>query len=121
MKIYFVEAESSERKFFESELADHELHFVSSLEEVEPDAEIVSTFIYSRIDASFLDRHAAVRLIATRSTTHDHLELESCAKRNVTMCIVPSYGDHVVAEHTFALLLAVARRLRESMSLNGDS
>jgi D-lactate dehydrogenase len=36
------------------------------------------------------------------------------------MCIVPSYGDHVVAEHTFALLLAVARRLRESMNL-GDS
>ena len=37
------------------------------------------------------------------------------------MCIVPSYGDHVVAEHTFALLLAVARRLRESMTLNDDS
>ena len=37
------------------------------------------------------------------------------------MCIVPSYGDHVVAEHTFALLLAVARRLRESMTLQGDS
>jgi D-lactate dehydrogenase len=121
MKIYFVEAESSERQFFECELADNELHFVSSLEDVDANAEIVSTFIYSRIDASFLDRHAAVRLIATRSTTHDHLELESCAKRNVTMCIVPSYGDHVVAEHTFALLLAVARRLRESMSLAGDS
>ena len=37
------------------------------------------------------------------------------------MCIVPSYGDHVVAEHTFALLLAVSRRLRESMTLKGDS
>jgi D-lactate dehydrogenase len=121
MKIYFVEVESSERRFFESELADHEMHFVSSLEEVEADAEIVSTFIYSRIDGPFLDRHPAVKLIATRSTTHDHLELESCAKRNVTMCIVPSYGDHVVAEHTFALLLAVARRLRESMTLKGDS
>jgi D-lactate dehydrogenase len=121
MEIYFVEAESSEREFFESELTGHDLHFVSNLEEVEDDAEIVSTFIYSRIDGPFLDRHAAVRLIATRSTTHDHLELESCAKRNVTMCIVPSYGDHVVAEHTFALLLAVARRLRESMTLKGDS
>jgi D-lactate dehydrogenase len=121
MKIYFVEVESSERQFFESELADHELHFVSSLEEVEADAEIVATFIYSRIDGPFLDRHAAIRLIATRSTTHDHLELESCAKRNVTMCVVPSYGDHVVAEHTFALLLAVARRLRESMTLERDS
>ena len=120
MKIYFVEVEPSERCFFESELSDHDLHFVSGLEEVEGDAEIVSTFIYSRIDRSFLDRHAAVRLIATRSTTHDHLEVESCAERNVTMCIVPSYGDHVVAEHSFALLLAVARRLRESMTL-GDS
>lgn len=121
MKIYFVEVEASERPFFECELADHELRFVSNLQEVGADAEIVSTFIYSRIDASFLDRHGAVRLIATRSTTHDHLELESCAKRDVTMCVVPSYGDHVVAEHTFALLLAVARRLRESMSLNGHS
>ena len=121
MKIYFVEVESSERRLFESELANHELHFVSGLEEIEADAEVVSTFIYSRIDGPFLDRHPAVKLIATRSTTHDHLELESCAKRHVTMCIVPSYGDHVVAEHTFALLLAVARRLRKSMTLNDDS
>jgi D-lactate dehydrogenase len=121
MKIYFVEVESSEQQFFQSELPDHELNFVSSLQEVEADAEIVSTFIYSRIDGSFLDRHAAIRLVATRSTTHDHFESESCAKRNVTMCIVPSYGDHVVAEHTFALLLAVARRLRESITLERDS
>jgi D-lactate dehydrogenase len=121
MKIYFVEVESLERQFFESELGDHELYFVSGLDEVGADAEIVSTFIYSRIDGLFLDAHPAVKLIATRSTTHDHLELESCAKRNVTMCSVPSYGDHVVAEHTFALLLAVARRLRESMTLKGDS
>lgn len=121
MKIYFVEVESSERRLFESELANHELHFVSGLEEIEADAEVVSTFIYSRIDGPFLDRHPAVKLIATRSTTHDHLELESCAKRHVTMCIVPSYGDHVVAEHTFALLLAVTRRLRKSMTLNDDS
>ena len=28
MKIYFVEVESSERRFFESELVNHELHFV---------------------------------------------------------------------------------------------
>jgi D-lactate dehydrogenase len=97
------------------------LRFVSSLQDVGADAEIVSTFIYSRIDGLFLDRHPAVKLIATCSTTHDHLEVESCGKRNVTMCIVPRCGDHVVAEHTFALLLAVARRLRESITLKGDS
>lgn len=121
MKIYFLETEPSEREFFTEQLEEHELYFASSLEEVEADAEVVSTFIYSRIDGTFLDRHPAVKLVATRSTTYDHLELEQCAMRRVTMCIVPSYGDHVVAEHTFALLLAVARRLREAMTLSGTS
>ncbi|HEY5753601.1 MAG TPA: NAD(P)-dependent oxidoreductase [Chthoniobacterales bacterium] len=120
MKIYFVETEPLERQFFTEQLEDQELYFASNLEEVEADAEVVSTFIHSRLDGAFLDRHPAVKLIATRSTTYDHLELESCAKRNVTMCIVPSYGDHVVAEHTFALLLAVARRLREALAMRRD-
>ncbi|HEY5895632.1 MAG TPA: NAD(P)-dependent oxidoreductase [Chthoniobacterales bacterium] len=121
MKIYFIETEPCEQQFLTEQLEDHDLYFASDLDEVEADAEVVSTFIHSRLDESFLERHPAVKLIATRSTTYDHLELESCAKRNVTMCIVPSYGDHVVAEHTFALLLAVARRLREAMALWRDA
>jgi D-lactate dehydrogenase len=31
---------------------------------------------------------------------------------------VPTYGDHTVAEHAFALLLALARRLREVLDAN---
>jgi lactate dehydrogenase-like 2-hydroxyacid dehydrogenase len=38
----------------------------------------------------------------------------------VAVAPVASYGDHIVAEHTFALLLALTRRLREAMRLNGD-
>lgn len=121
MKIVFVEAEQTEREFFAAELKEHDLLFVSELEDVPEDTEILSTFIYSRITGAFLESHPAIRLIATRSTTHDHVELESCADRNVTMCIVPSYGDHVVAEHTFALLLAVARRLRMAINLGDDN
>jgi D-lactate dehydrogenase len=59
-----------------------------------------------------------VRLVATRSTTWDHIDLPACAQRGVTVCGVSTYGDHTVPEHAFALLLALARRLREAMDAN---
>jgi D-lactate dehydrogenase len=52
-----------------------------------------------------------VRLIATRSTGHDHIDLRACASRGVAVANVPSYGSNTVAEHTFGLLLAVTRRI----------
>jgi hypothetical protein len=50
MNIYFVETEQAEQEYFASELGGHQLHFVERLDEVENDAEILSTFIYSQID-----------------------------------------------------------------------
>jgi D-lactate dehydrogenase len=115
VKITFVEAERGEQEFFDHELPDHELEFVDRLEEVSPDAEIVSVFISSRIDDTFLNEHPGVRLIATRSTTLDHIDCEACRRRGVAICAIHSYGDHTVAEHTFALLLGLSRRLRDVM------
>jgi len=121
MKIYFLETEPEEQEFFQETLSAHDLHFVDSLSEVARDAEIVSGFIHSQIGDSFLEDHPAVKLIATRSTTHDHIDIESCAKRHVTACKVESYGDTIVAEHAFALILALSRRLREAMKLTVSS
>jgi D-lactate dehydrogenase len=121
MKITFTELDAGERRFFEEALGDHELRLVDALAEVPPDTEILSTFIASRIDEDFLAAHPALRLVATRSTTTDHIDLESCGRHAVTVCDVASYGDHIVAEHTFALLLALTRRLREAMHLNGQT
>jgi hypothetical protein len=57
LKIYFVEVESSERRFFESELANHELHFVSSLEEVERDQrKETREGVTARAETSVLER-----------------------------------------------------------------
>ena len=117
MKFYFVETEPSEARFFEEALRGQELRFAADLGGVKEDAEILSIFIQSQIDAAFLDRHPSIKLIITRSTTCDHVDLGACAKRSVTVCNVASYGDYTVAEHTFALILAVARRLREAMNV----
>lgn len=74
-------------------------------------AEIISPFVYSRLDAHVLSLFPALRLIATRSTGYDHIDLAHCRERGITISNVPGYGDATVAEHVFALLLALARRI----------
>lgn len=114
MKICFVETEESEREFFEMALGEHEVSFVQHVNDVEWNTEILSIFVHSHVNSRFLNRHPNVRLVTTRSTGYDHVELTECDKRGITVCFVPSYGDRTVAEHTFALILALSRRTREA-------
>ncbi len=79
------------------------------------DAEIISTFVNSRLDADVLGRFPALRLIATRSTGYDHIDAAYCVAHDITVCNVPDYGDATVAEHAFALLLALARHIGEAV------
>jgi D-lactate dehydrogenase len=115
MNIYFVDPEPSERAYLQTALKDHTLHFLTRTEDVPKEAQLVSVFIDAKIDSAFLDSHPALQLVTTRSTTFDHIDLEACARRRITVAYVPSYGNQTVAEHTFALILALARRLREAM------
>jgi D-lactate dehydrogenase len=77
-------------------------------------AECVSVFIYSQLDAAALARFPAARLVATRSTGFDHIDLAECRKRKVAVSNVPSYGENTVAEHTFALILMLSRKVHQS-------
>lgn len=79
------------------------------------DAEILSPFVYSKLDASVLSQFPSLQLIATRSTGYDHLDLGYCKRHRITVCNVPDYGDSTVAEHVFALLLGIARHLPSSV------
>lgn len=79
------------------------------------DAEAISTFIKSDLSAATLRQLPKLRLIATRSTGYDHIDLDYCRQAGITVCNVPDYGDHTVAEHAFALLLAVSRRIVQAV------
>jgi D-lactate dehydrogenase len=82
-----------------------------------PDAkqcEIVSVFINSKLNESALSALPALKLIATRSTGYDHIDIEYCRKHGITVANVPVYGDNTVAEHTFALILALSRKVIQS-------
>ncbi len=67
------------------------------------DAEVLSVFIYSRIGQAELEHMPQLKLIATRSTGFDHVDLAVCRERNITVTNVPFYGENTVAEHTFGL------------------
>jgi D-lactate dehydrogenase len=113
--IYFTETEPDSEKFFAESLPDHDVRFAWQIQDVGADAEIFSCFINSKIDAAFLAAHPALKLLASRSSSVDHIDMAACHARGVLVCSLPFYGDATVAEHTFALILALSRRLREVM------
>ena len=117
MIIYVVDAEPADEQFFAAHLSPHDVHGVLRLEEVAEDADIVSIFINEKIAAPFLEAHPRLGLIATRSNSTDHIDLDACRRRGVLVSVVPDHGENTTAEHTFALMLALARRLREIMAL----
>lgn len=78
------------------------------------DFEIISVFIYSKIDKKLLDKLPKAKLIATRSTGYDHIDVKECAKRGIAVVNVPSYGENTVAEHAFGLILSLSRKIHQS-------
>ena len=116
MDIVMFEAEDWEAKACTRLARDHRLRCTAQPLDRDTatnysEAEIVSTFVHSRLDGETLVQLPRLKLIATRSTGFDHVDLRHCRAHGIQVSNVPSYGDVTVAEHVFALLLAVARHL----------
>ena len=80
------------------------------------DSEIISCFVYSDLSKSILENFPKLRHIATRSTGFDHIATDYCNERKITVSNVPEYGSNTVAEHTFALILSLTRKIYQSVS-----
>ena len=121
MKIVVFESEEWERPHFDRLRADHEIVFEAHpLDEGNAvhytDADIVAPFIYSKLNRAMLERFTRLRFVATRSTGFDHIDLECCRERGIPVSNVPDYGENTVAEHVFALLLAISHRIPQAVS-----
>lgn len=119
MKIAFFDLENWEKDYFQKEIQNHELVFFDDAMNSETPGidsfNVVVTFIHTKFDKELLDKMPNLKFITTMSTGYDHIDLAECKNRGIIVSNVPSYGENVVAEHTFALLLAIARRLPESI------
>lgn len=120
MKIAFLEVEDWEEDYINSNLSGYNPVLTSEkLDQTTvakyQDAEIISTFIYSKLNREVLEKFPNLKFIATRSTGFDHIDLNYCKEKNIKVANVPTYGTHTVAEHTFALILAISRKLVPSV------
>ena len=116
MKLGFFEIEEWEKKplrkafpkdnlvFSRSKLSSGNVRKYKGLEGV-------SVFIYSKVNEKLLEYMPQLKLIVTRSTGFDHIDLDACKKRKIAVCNVPTYGENTVAEHTFALILGLSKKL----------
>lgn len=112
MKIVFAETAEDERDYFAGSFPGHTVEFASSLAEVPEDAEVVSVHTTEPVEEKFYKAHPLVRLVVSRSSTVDHIDAAAAVAHGVSVAHVPDYGAATVAEHVFALLFGVARRLR---------
>ncbi len=119
MKIAFFEIKNWEKTFLKKRLKGHTLKFYpdpiekKDIKEIK-DFNILSVFIYSKVNKEIISKLPKLRLITTRSTGFDHIDLKQAAKKGIVVCNVPYYGENTVAEHTFALILALSRNLHKA-------
>ncbi|MCS6956327.1 MAG: NAD(P)-binding domain-containing protein [Patescibacteria group bacterium] len=119
MKIVFFEVASWEKdllikNFPEAYLVEDKL----SLENVAKyqNAEIISSFVYSQLTKDILEKMPNLKFIATRSTGFDHIDISYCCQKNIKVSNVPEYGSRTVAEHTFALILTLTKKIYQSIN-----
>lgn len=79
------------------------------------DSDIVCVSIYSRLNAEVLGIFRELKFVSTRSTGYDQIDIEYCRQHNIAVSNVPMYAERTVAEHVFALILAIGHKIVESV------
>ncbi len=119
MKILVFDADQAVRDAFSAALPGYDIAYADGtvspeILEAHRDAETISLFVASSLRKEHIALLPNLKCIAARSTGVDHIDTVAARERGIVVCNVPSYGARTVAEFTFALLLALARRLPEA-------
>lgn len=121
MKIGFFEIKPGEQEFFKTAFPADELFFTpdkltSANVAQYPQLEIITSHTASKIDATVINSLPNLKLIATRTTGFDHIDIHTAAAKNIAICNVPSYGENTVAEFAFGLILSLSRRIPDAIN-----
>jgi D-lactate dehydrogenase len=120
MKAAFFELEPWEKDYVAERLPGFECRFIDRPLTAQNAGEaagcdIVAVFVHSAVDKEAVAALPDLRYLTTMSTGFDHIDLDACKARGIPVSNVPAYGDNTVAEHAFALLLAISRKLVPSI------
>lgn len=116
MKIAFFDLLQSEQRVFKIISANYDCVFNKSsltkqIASTISDTQVLYIRSIAKLTKEILVELPQLEFITTRSTGFDHIDLEYCKKHKIVVSSVPTYATNAVAEHTFALLLGLSRKL----------
>lgn len=80
-------------------------------EEQLQETDIISIFIFSNLTEEVLSKFKNLRVIATRSTGFNHIDIDYCSKKNIAVLNVDKYGEKAVAEYSIGLIITLLRKI----------
>ena len=101
-------------KNFECQLLAEPLNDKTQLTDEIKQAEILSCFTFSRVDAKIFKQFPKLKLIALRSVGFNHIDIDYCKEHNIQVVNSFGYGNVTVAEFAFGLMLDVMRKISRS-------
>lgn len=118
MNILYLHREEWEKEYIGERIVGHNIHFTKSLTETSPEVlnsvEILSLFVCHECKKEEMQKMPNLKLIATRSTGFDHIDVVVAREKGIEVVYVPSYGENTVAEFAFALLLTLSRKVYDA-------
>lgn len=100
----YLKSKFPKAKFFDSKLTSKEISKIKN-------TEVLVVFIFSKLTRNVLEKLPKLKFIATMSTGYDHIDLEYCNKKKIMVSNVPFYGENTVAEHAFALMINLSKKV----------
>jgi gluconate 2-dehydrogenase len=124
-KVYIARRISREIQNYISEFMDYEMN---ESDEILPREEIIKKYNYidglitagTKIDREFLDSMPNLKVVSNMSVGYDNFIIKDMKERGVLGTNTPDVLNDTVADLTFALILAVARRIPEMDKITKD-
>src|SRR3990167_7175502 len=101
---YEVEVNPEDRVLTKDEL-------IKQVKQVKPDA--VLALLTDKLDAEVFEAAAGVKIFANMAVGFDNVDVAAAKKAGIMVANTPGVLTDTVAEHTFALMLAIAHRVSE--------
>lgn len=123
MKITMFDTKPYDKKYFEEVNPNYGFdikYLESTLGEnsaiMAKGSDAVCPFVNCNVDKKVIDILAdeGIRLIAMRSAGFNNVDLKRAAERGLKVVRVPAYSPHAVAEHSFAMLLTLVRKMQHA-------
>ena len=100
---------------FLKEFGEVELHGLLTPQELIPCIEDADLVLCNKtvLDRKVLSAAKKLKYVGLFATGYNNIDVEAARELGITVCNAPDYSTQAVAQHTFALLLAVLNRVGE--------